>query len=369
MMDAAELRERIRERLPLHEVMERDGIALRRDGQTRHKCVCPFHEDGSPSFVVGGTKPDRGHCFGCGWDGDVFAYWQERRGVDYKTALMDLAGWAGLPCDGVSYQAPAPALPPVRSATRLVSSDSAKPSLPPLRLLRPGECAQLAKVRGLSLEGVRYAAYEAKRIAACAWPQYEGYRGWEPRSSGAWPSWCAIDATRNVAEFRRLDNEKYPKQDGSGIKAWSTAGKNWPLGAAHLGTRAAVLLVEGGPDMLAAYHFLHRWRMLDRVAVVCMLGAGNRMRAEALPAFEGKRVRIMMDADEVRADGSAPGVEAAARWQGQLVEAGAVVETFSLYGLTMPDGQAVKDLNDLARCPAETTDADEVREAFTVWDF
>ncbi len=368
-LDAAELRERVRHALPLAEVMEHDGMQLRKAGPTRHTCVCPFHEDGSPSFVVGGKAADRGHCFGCGWDGDIFAYWQERRGVDYRAALEQLAGLAGIACSGVVYERPARGAAPARSAERLVSNDSAKPSLPPLRHLTREECEQLAQVRGLSVDAVRYAAFEAKRIGACLWPQYQGHHGWEPRSSGAWPSWVATDNTRNVAEYRRLDNEKYPKLDGGGIKAWSTAGKNWPLGADTMAGRAAVLMVEGGPDMIAAYHFLMQWRMVDKVAVVCMLGAGNRMRPEALPAFAGKRVRIMMDADTVREDGSAPGVEAAARWQAQLVGAGAAVETFSLYGLTRADGEPVKDLNDLARCAPEVQTMPEIREAFRVWDF
>ena len=102
---------------------------------------------------------------------------------------------------------------------------------------------------------------------------------------------------------------------------------------------------------------------------MCMLGAGNRIRPVALPMFAGKWVRIMMDADEPKADGKAAGVEAAARWQEQLTEAGAVVEVFSLYGLTRQDGAQVKDLNDMARCGAEVLQSREVVEAFTAWDF
>jgi hypothetical protein len=208
------------------------------------------------------------------------------------------------------------------------------------------------------------------------------------------------DEERRVAEFRRIDGDRYPVKGGEGIKSWSTAGKNWPIGSAELGNRRCVLWVEGGPDVLAAYHFLWGWGLLDRVAVVGMLGASARIAEEALPYFDGCRVRIIMDADELRDSEAAgkrkiPGLEAATRWQQQLTAAGAVVETYDLgplyepdslrgyYAGTVPagevevlrpgliqaDGRPVKDLNDLARCEAEVVDSDEVRQAFFDWDF
>lgn len=391
-IDLAELRERIREALPLAEVMGRD-VKLKREGSGsagsgKFRCLCPFHAEKSPSFVVGGKRPDRGHCFGCGEDVDIFSYWMKTRSVEFLEAVVALGDMAGVIIppqirSPLFVSAPKP-VKIARSPERLVrgdESDSVKPSLPPMRALKRAECEQLAKGRGLSVDAVRCAAFSFHLIGFSMWPLYEGgyfeaadgraLRGrlWHPRSQGAWPSWVVTDPTRNVAEFRRLDNEKYPKHDGSAIKAWSTAGKNWPIGAAQIGHRVNVLMVEGGPDLLAAYHFLLRWGMCGSVAVVCMLGASNRIRPEALPAFKGKRVRIMMDADSIKDDGSAPGLEATVRWQRQLTEAGAVVEPFSLYGLTLPDGSAVKDINDLAKCSDEVTAAPHIRDAFCAWDF
>jgi hypothetical protein len=258
------------------------------------------------------------------------------------------------------------------------------------------------------VEAVKVCAWEYRRMAFSMWPLYETSRRgegegggvWLPKSQGAWPSWVAIDHTRHVAEYRRLDGLRYARQDGGEIKSWSTAGKNWPLGAAQIGARPAVLLVEGGPDMIAAYHFLLRWRMLERVAVVCMLGASNSIRAEARALFKGKKVRIMQDADAPKDDDNVrkrkmPGAEASARWERELTEAGASVENFSvgpIYepddvaawgrgemgaeairvrvpGLTKPDGSLVKDVNDLALCPASVTDAPEIKDAFCAWAF
>lgn len=385
-IDTAELRERIREAVPLAGLMERDGIKLRREGPSKHKCLCPFHAESSPSFVVGGKVPDRGHCFGCGWDGDIFSYWMGTRSVEFMEALVALADMGGVIVpEGMRDPSMHRKIHPVRivrSPERLVASDAVKPSLPPLRMLKGAEIEQLAKVRGVSVDAVRCAAFSFHLIGFSMWPLYQGGyfedadgnamnkgRLWHPRSQGAWPSWVVTDRSRNVAEFRRLDNEKYPRHDGGSIKAWSTAGKNWPIGVQEIGNRVNVLMVEGGPDLLAAYHFLLRWGMCGSVAVVCMLGASNRIRPEALPAFKGKRVRIMMDADSVRPDGTAPGVEAAKRWQDQLTGAGAVVMCFSLYGLHMPDGTAIKDVNDLARCPDDMTEQREIRDGFCKWEF
>lgn len=400
-MDVQDIKERVRAALPFEVVAQHDGLVLRRSGQGRWTCCCPFHEERSPSFVVGGRYADKGHCFGCGWSGDIFAFWQQRRDVDFKTALEHLAGLAGVPFAGLVYEKPLRRVPVARPSAERLGSEGERPALPSLRHLTAEECAQLAAVRGLNVDAVKAAA-AARRIGYADWPLYRSAHDgrWLPRSSGAFPSWVITDGTRRVAEFRRLDGEKYVRADGTGIKAWSTAGKSWPVGATDIGARACVMLVEGGPDCLAAIDLLRQWRMANRVAVVCMLGAGNRIHEDALTLFEGKRVRIMMDADEPKDSEDShkrkmPGLEAAGRWQAQLQAAGAVVETFCVgpiyegldvkrwqageiraaeiavryAGLQLPDGALVKDLNDLARCAPEVREAEQIREAFTQWDF
>ena len=407
MRDFEDVKVEVIQRLDMRAVAELCSVKVRRVG-VAWVCLCPFHAEKSPSFQLGGREGmgHRGHCFGCGWSGDVFAFWGELKGCDFKTALMDLARVAGVPLgEGVEWVKPD--VPRVRCAAPengLGGGEVHKvPSLPPLRHLRREECEMIAKHRGLDAEAVWVAARVFKRAAFSMWPLYEGADGgWYERSCGAVPSWCVIDETRAVAEFRRLDNAKYVRQDGGEIKAWSTCGKSWPVGAGSMGDRGCVLLVEGGPDLLAGFHFLRRWGMLDKVAVVGMLGAANRIREDALPFFKGKRVRIMVDADELKdavkpGMRRVPGMEAAARWSGQLCEAGAAVETFCVGpvyepedlrvwgstwgpmwsgavrvlegGLTLPSGAPVKDVNDLARCSADVLESADVREAFRVWDF
>ncbi len=71
------------------------SVPLSRSGRNL-KGRCPFHDERTASFYV---FPDRGswRCFGaCGEGGDIFSYVQRRDGVDFPTALRELAGEAGV---------------------------------------------------------------------------------------------------------------------------------------------------------------------------------------------------------------------------------------------------------------------------------
>ena len=217
--------------------------------------------------------------------------------------------------------------------------------------------------------GIAVAA-RLKRVGGCEWPQFLDRDGCWRRAKDAAPCWVVTDSARWVAQYRRLDGKKFTRKDGKQIKAWTNGSPTWPLGAAEIGERAGVLLVEGGADMLAAYHFLALFRRLEKVAVCAMLGASMRIAEDALAQFKRKRVRIVMDEDEPKDDrGVRPGYEAAARWQEQLTEAGAAVECFSLAGLTTKAGAKVKDLNDLAMVDEGAWLDPELRAAFFDFDF
>ena len=405
-IDLASLRERVRDALTMVRVAEHDGLDLKMEGEHRGRCCCPFHVEKSPSFLCGGRFPDRCHCFGCGADYDIFEYWQIRRNVDHLQAVKELAGLAQIYVGEIRFEKPkaGAARQPERRLDD-VDACAKKPSLP--RLMKPSRaaCEMIAKGRGLDTEAVWLAARLFQRVAYAHWPQFERGGEWEPRATGAHPSWCAIDETRNVAEFRRLDNGLYTKSDGDTLKVWSTAGKSWPLGARQVPQTRRVLMVEGGPDMLAGYHFLRMWAtprrpLLQDVTVVAMLGASNKIREDALPFFKGARVRMFVDADTPKdspekAKRRLVGLEAAARWTRQLSEAGSAVECFYVGdvfepddvarwhegeigaadirvvqpGFVRKDGAKVKDLNDVALCGDDVTGGDDMREAMTLWDF
>ncbi len=357
----------IKARLAFLDLMAHEGIALRRSGP-HFIGLCPFHDERSGSFTVHGPAHDHGHCYGCGWNGDIFDFWMARRGCSFADAVPALASLASLApevFEGKRKQA--------SQVTRMTKKEgSEKPPLPRMRKMKEAEIEALARLRKLSVAGIEAACADG-RLGACTWPQFLDRRGVWTVTADACPAWVVTDAERRVAQFRRLDGVKYVIRQGekeNEVKAWTKGSPAWPLGCAEMGAKRCVLLVEGGADMLAAYHFLVLFRRLHAVHVCAMLGGSARIGEDALRYFVGTRVRIMMDEDEPKGPRKIiPGREAAARWTAQLVEAGAAVETVSLADLVKKDGSKVKDVNDLAEVDEAAWLDKELREAFLDFDF
>lgn len=220
-----------------------------------------------------------------------------------------------------------------------------KPALPPLAVPTIPELRRLADVRGLGMDGLRVAV-EAGFL-------------WVTRLNGL-ACWALTDSARWVCQLRRLDGLPFPRRDGPGYKAQTCKGScaAWPLGIIEAAHFPKIALVEGGPDFLAACHFIAVEGVGAHVAPVALLGAGQRIPAAALPRFHGKRVRIFAHADVPDDSGTRKGFAAATRWEAQLRDAGAVVTTFDLSGLRQFDGSPVKDLNDVARIHPDDCDAE-----------
>lgn len=90
----------IKEKLPINEVVGQ-YVQLRRAGRN-FVGRCPFHKERTPSFHV---SPERNSymCFGCGEKGDIFTFIQKIDGVDFVTALKQLAERAGVVLKQRSY--------------------------------------------------------------------------------------------------------------------------------------------------------------------------------------------------------------------------------------------------------------------------
>lgn len=70
-------------------------LALKPTGRGEHKALCPFHDEKSPSFTVSGQKQFY-HCFGCGAHGTAVGFLMEHEGLDFPSAIEELAQMAGL---------------------------------------------------------------------------------------------------------------------------------------------------------------------------------------------------------------------------------------------------------------------------------
>ena len=61
----------------------------------KHRGLCPFHSEKTPSFVV---YPDKHfHCFGCRKHGSAIDFVIAMYGLNFRGALAHLASQAGIP--------------------------------------------------------------------------------------------------------------------------------------------------------------------------------------------------------------------------------------------------------------------------------
>jgi hypothetical protein len=160
--------------------------------------------------------------------------------------------------------------------------------------------------------------------------------------------WVLLDDSKLIAEARRLDGLEFPAVAGLGArKAHTLKGstKSWPVGADLLRKNPGVqnvMLVEGGPDYLAALHFIHQSHK-QHVLPVAMLGAGRGdIDPRALALLGSRRVRLYPHIDPKQ-----QGLKAAHTWAEQLRRAGCRTDYFHFAGLHRSNGIPVKDLNDL----------------------
>ncbi|MGH6830739.1 MAG: hypothetical protein ACREDG_06260, partial [Methylocella sp.] len=163
------------------------------------------------------------------------------------------------------------------------------------------------------------------------------------------------DDIRHNAQARRMDGQ--PWTEIGGKKAWTICEPGnacWPVGAEASAPFPCLAWCEGGPDLLAAFHFIACEGREADCSAVAMLGAALSIHDDALPLFAGKRVRIFGHDDSNK---TGAGDKAVDRWAGQLTHAGATVDAFTFAGLRRVDGSPVKDLNDATAICADDFEA------------
>ena len=73
--------------VPIEDILAERGIQV-----LRHKALCPFHNEKTPSFSVGFKGKNRYKCFGCGESGDSVELVMKLDKVDFATAIRNLTG-------------------------------------------------------------------------------------------------------------------------------------------------------------------------------------------------------------------------------------------------------------------------------------
>ncbi len=283
------------------------------------------------------------HDFASGETMDAPALLGKMEDMDARAAAKLFIELAGIRPGEWSASNPRPAyVPPV-----VKEEPHEKPILPNLGPFSETERQALADLRGLSLEAVNM-TYRRGLLHGLWW-----------RGSRAW---AITDRERWNCQWRRLDGERWERNDSEHkFKSWGVKRQGaarprpgWPVGITETVGVSHVAFVEGGPDLLAAFHFIHLARRGGIVAPVAMFGT-SRIDALALPMLAGKRIRLFCHADEasLEAGTKRPGLEAAARWQEQLLAVGCIVDTWDFSGLARHDGAPVADLCDYANLCAE----------------
>ena len=163
--------------------------------------------------------------------------------------------------------------------------------------------------------------------------------------------WFATDDCRNAAQARRIDGQRFFTPDGpKGLSLRGTIG-GWPIGLASLkAEHRNILVVEGGPDLLAAHCIIEAEGRSADTAAIAILGASQKIEAEALPILAGRRIRIFEHWDSA-------GANAVRTWTHQLEIVGATVDFIRFAQLRRLDGESVKDLNDFCLLHPEDFEA------------
>ncbi|MGB8473260.1 MAG: CHC2 zinc finger domain-containing protein [Candidatus Acidiferrum sp.] len=290
-------------------------------GKPGASCKSPFREDKRASFSVsrdGLLFND----FATNDAGDAIDFLQRAAGLPHKEAFkkfIELAGGSAAMVAARRHMPPQP-----------VSRPRERPQFPDFEKGATADLKRLALLRNLSIEGLQLASERD-----LLW--FAKLRDFD--------AWIVTDSERVNAQARRMDGGTFSHLN-SNPKAWTLPGSwaNWPIGSKESQSYPAILLCEGGPDLLAAFHFAWCEDREREIAPVAMLGAGQRIHEAALPLLAGKCIRIFPHLDRA-------GRQAAQRWARQLE--GAEVDCFDFSGLQKTNGEAVTDLNDCASICAD----------------
>ncbi|MDA0349557.1 MAG: CHC2 zinc finger domain-containing protein [Verrucomicrobia bacterium] len=311
---------------PLERAVEAITIAdvwhrLDLPGEPKKSSCSPFRDDRKPSFSI--FADDRRFIdFGTGEKGDVIDFIMKATGMDRSAAAKQLIEWH----KGYSSYSPTGSfqrgVSTSQRSLKHAEKERKKLVIPDVDRGSIEELNALSTARGLPVFAAIELLYERGLFGFC---NVDGNR-----------CWVLFDSAKRNAQVRPL----YPDKAGWGKKAKSLPGSNasWPIGADDIKDKEIVFLTEGPPDLLAAATVAW-WetnsRDFERLGFCSMTGARQTISRDALPLFEGKTVRILIDNDP-------GGLEGASKWWKQLDPYAVQLEAW------MSDREG-EDLNDYVR--------------------
>lgn len=258
----------------------------------------------------------------------------EVRGLSLREAFIYGCDWLGIPeGDGKPTARPEGSKHP--APARAPRIETRAPSEKWLRLQRDMRHCTLAELTAIA---------ELRKIPAVAGLELATQAGqlwFSEVRDGPYicPAWILTDGARHNAQARKMDGSLFENLGHKPCKAKTISGceAGWPVGITEVGEKPDIFLVEGGPDLLAAWHLIWLIEKISTTSPVAMFGISNAIHAAALPMFANKNVRIFPHNDP-----DFKGMNGAIRWRSQLLEAGARAVDFFDF---RPEGN--KDLNDL----------------------
>lgn len=312
----------------------KEAVADAKVGKTS-SIRCPAHEDKSPSLSV---RPPtaagwiRVHCFaGCDRHDvltaggiELYELGPKRESQFSKIFSPTRRRMICAPNAPITKPTPRIEVEPWKEPDRLEK----RRRWPGLEVPRDSELAAISKLRNIPREALQVAVQR-------------GILWIIVQEGGTAIHWVVTDTDLHVAQKRSFDGSKIPTASDH-VKAFTLPGSatSWPVGLAALRPEhRSVLLVEGGPDLLAAFEFIRREKREADAHAIAMLGAKARIHSSLLHRFEGKSVRIIQHSDEA-------GGRAAEEWGNQLIEVANCVEVLDFGHLLKSDGSKLKDLND-----------------------
>lgn len=300
-------------------------LPMGKEYKDRWRCGSTGGEAGkSLQITLKGDKSGLWRDFNGKDGGDLVGLWQRVRGLSLHETCNEIRTFLNLPEEEYlepihpRIEQPAPEVHQPSRAWEIIQRH--------LRPLTYPEISALATLRHIpATAGLELASQCGQLFHAEVYD--DGFRP---------DCWVITDGSRQNAQARRLDGRLFDSIDAK-AKTITGCRASWPIGLADLQPHHAVLLVEGGPDFLAAWHLIWENDLTKTHRPVAMLGAGNQIPDDALPLFAGRDVQIFPHRDANMA-----GAHAAVRWRDTLT----AVTTATIS--TLP----TKDLNDLVQAEA-----------------